>query len=209
MWVEDADSFKTDKPDEIRDFITSIKKNNQESSEDNCCPIERNKPNPNGRNESISTDDLGWTGVGLGVIEESTELMRSSQTIVIPIYNETGNVIAGWKVISKQTGHVLKYVKAGVSGLGYSTAGITVIIDANDLANGDLSVSRFSYHTIGTVAAAATAFYLSAGIGALVGGTFILGEYAYDGWAEKIQPQINRGYTDFRNALKKGRVPFR
>jgi hypothetical protein len=152
---------------------------------------------------------LGWAGVGLGVVEEGANLVKSSQTVVVPVYNEAGKAIAGWNVIFKQTGQVIKYVKAGASKGGYVLAGASVGFDAVDYANGDLSGARFSYHTLGTAAATGAAIYGTAGIGALVGGTFIMGEHAYDLWMQNIQPQINQGFSDFYNGLRSGWRPFR
>ena len=136
------------------------------------------------------SDILGGTGVVLNLVDEGADFVRSSQTMVVPVYNETGKAIAGWNVISKQTGQVLKYVKAGAQGFGYLTAGAGVAFDAVDLANGDITVGRFSYHTAGTIAAGAATSFGTGGLGALVGGIFILGEKAYDSWVNDVLPAM-------------------
>ena len=110
--------------------------------------------------------------------------------MVVPIYNEAGKAIAGWKVISKQTGQVLGFIKAGTTFGGYLTAGAGTVIDAIDLANGNISVGRFSYHTVGT-AASIVVGASSGGLGALVGGVFMLGEMAYDMWNNTIFPAMS------------------
>lgn len=194
MWVENADSYSTNDPDEIREYFKSNQKRSQESAT-NCCPWTKNSPNLNEGSVGSVSEPLSLVGVGLGVVEEGKNLIRSSHTIVIPVYNETGQTIAGWNVISKQTGQVLKYVKAGTSSSGYATGGISVVVDATEMVNGDLSGARFGYHAFGTATATAAGVYVTAGLGAIVGLTFIIGENVYDGWMNEIQPQIDKGYS--------------
>jgi len=132
MWVENAESYSTNDPDEIREFFRSSQRSNEESSnqninqestEGNCCPGNGNKRGPSGGSDGGSASGvLGWGGVGLGVVEEGANLFRTSQTVLVTVYNESGKAIAGWNVISKQTGQVLKYIKAGASFGGYATA---------------------------------------------------------------------------------------
>jgi hypothetical protein len=74
---------------------------------------------------------------------------------------------------------------------------------------GDLSGTRFVCRSFGTAAATAAGVYGTGGIGALVGGTFILVEHAYDLWMKNIQPRINQGFSDLNNGLRSGWIPFR
>lgn len=58
------------------------------------------------------------------------------------------------------------------------------------MANGDISVGRYSYHTIGTAASIIAGSTASGGLGALVGGIFFLGEKAYDSLVNDVLPAM-------------------
>ncbi|REG84429.1 RHS repeat-associated protein [Algoriphagus antarcticus] len=168
------------------------------------------KNNPENKDSKKTASNLGELSTGAAVVEAVGDQIKTAQTRVIPVYDKSGKAIAGWNIISKQTGQVLKYVKAGSSIGSFMLGGASIGYDIYNLSNEGLDyVGRFSYHTLGTVSATAGGVYGTAGLGAMVGGIFILGEYAYDGWMKNIQPQITQGYNDFHNALKRGWVPGR
>ncbi|MFA0961217.1 RHS repeat-associated core domain-containing protein [Roseivirga sp. BDSF3-8] len=150
-----------------------------------------------------------WFGVGLGLFEEGMDIYGEFKTVVIPIYGKSGKAIAGWNVMLKSTGKTLTILKTGASKGGYILAGAGFVLDTMDFVDGDISAARYGYRTTGTAAAIVAGAFISAGVGAIVGAVFVVGECAYDWWMDDVQPVIDQGNRDLINGLKGGWRPFR
>jgi RHS repeat-associated protein len=88
----------------------------------------------------------------------------------------------------------------GFGHFGTAAGGASVLFEWNDYNNGQVSGSRFAYHTTGTVAAEAVGFVVDAPAAMVVGGTFFLGEQAHDamwylaGQMSRIEYALNNGW---------------
>ena len=219
MWVENAESYSTNDPDEIREFFRSSQRSNEESSNQNinqeitegdCCPGNGNKRGPSGgSDDSRSVDFMNSPFVGLAVraLEETS-----------------ADVLRGTNPLSQlsQTSKNLRVVNgsAGVLGKAFYLTGLISI--RLDYKNPTISTERFSYNTMVTIlpwaieggaaaysaATGAAAFgstpvgWAAAGVG-IVG---ILGGQVYDGVSWWIY-EVSKGLDSFVHEINNGVNP--
>ena len=221
MWVENADSFSTDDPDEIREFFTS----RQRSFEGNCCPEDNNKLDQNRR---AGTPQNGWSVVRSNTLVESASNGGT--------YADYGSSFLGFVQvgileyrkslsISSKVGTFGRFSRV-YSGIGvgsrilgrltYALAPFSVLSDYREMQRGEIGEARFTYRTVGITssivggAATGSAFGGPWGAlgGTLIGGTFVAGEITYDAgvW---LWNETNRQKYNFKKALNNRWYPGR
>ncbi|MEB2779594.1 RHS repeat-associated core domain-containing protein [Algoriphagus sp. C2-6-M1] len=230
MWVEEADRYSTNDPNEIRDFISQQQGKDEKGKtyeggtlDEVTVTASRINDGENfGRNYS-----LGDFGTGLSLAGEGMWLLGENRSTSLyqqgfrrglsGNYQLTGRNLSlfGNQPMTSATKPFTSLNTIGnfgkvLSNTGTYLSGASAVVDTYSYTQGNLSGARYSYHMIGTGSSLAALSYLGGPYGAAIGGLFFLGEKVWD-MGQPMRNEISSQYwqfkNDFDNALRSGWRP--